>query len=219
MVAGLFAAASILGAGSPELAPKAPVQDFAAPAPGSYALPPIQRVPQGWVLDIDGRRQPLSRYTTGRVTLLSFMYTYCTDPIGCPLAYETMMMIRARLLARPEFARRVQLVSLSFDPAHDVPAEMKRYAGRLADPASPLRWHFLTTRSVAELKPLLDEFGQDVSVEVDATGQPTRVLNHMLKLFLIDARGRVREIYSTAFLLPDVMLNDIETLLLEPAGP
>jgi len=29
----------------------------------------------------------------------------------------------------------------------------------------------------------------------------------------------VREIYSSAFLLPDVMLNDIETLLLEPAAP
>ena len=56
-------------------------------------------------------------------------------------------------------------------------------------------------------------------MEVDAQGQPTRVLNHMLKLFLIDARGRVREIYSSAFLLPDVMLNDIETLLLEPAAP
>jgi cytochrome oxidase Cu insertion factor (SCO1/SenC/PrrC family) len=173
-------------------------------------------VPQGTVLDIDGRRRAFSRYTTGRVTLLSFIYTYCTDPIGCPLAYGTMMTIRDRLLARPEFARRVQLVSLSFDPVHDVPAEMKRYAGWLADPASPLRWHFLTTRSVAELKPLLDELGQDVSVEVDDKGQPIRVLNHMLKLFLIDARGRVREIYSTAFLLPEVMLNDIETLLLEP---
>ena len=219
VTAGLLSVALTHGASSPELAPRAPVQDFVAPAPGSYALPPIQRVPQGWVLDIDGRRQPFSRYTTGRVTLLSFMYTYCTDLIGCPLAYETMMTIRARLVARPELARRVQLVSLSFDPVHDVPAEMKRYAGRLADPASPLRWHFLTTRSVAELKPLLDDLGQDVSVEVDAKGQATRVLNHMLKLFLIDARGRVREIYSTAFLLPEVMLNDIETLLLEPTDP
>mgnify|MGYP006193329759 FL=1 len=107
LAAGLLPAVVTLGAGSPELAPKAPVQDFVAPAPGSYALPPIQRVPQGTVLDIDGRRQAFSRYTTGRVTLLSFMYTYCTDPIGCPLAYETMMTLRDRLLARPEHARRV----------------------------------------------------------------------------------------------------------------
>ena len=112
-------------------------------------------------------------------------------------------------------ARRVRLVSLSFDPVTDDPAAMKRYAGALADPASPLRWHFLTTRSVAELKPLLDELGQDVAVEVDDKGQPTRVLNHMLKLFLIDARGDVREIYALDYLHPQVMLGDIRTLLME----
>lgn len=213
----LSAAPVARAAASPELTPKAPVQDFVPPAPGSYALPPIQRVPEGLVLDIDGSRQAFSRYTTGRVTLLSFMYTYCIDPVGCPLAFDTLNTLRRRLLQQPDMARRVRLVSLSFDPVNDDPAAMKRYAGALADPASPLRWHFLTTRSVAELKPLLDELGQDVAVEVDDKGQPTRVLNHMLKLFLIDARGRVREIYTTAFLLPEVMLNDIETLLLEAA--
>jgi len=205
------------GAASPELAPKAPLQDFIPPPPGSYALPPIQRVPEGLVLDIDGRRQAFSRFTTGQITLLSFMYTYCVDPVGCPLAFETMTTLRRRLLDNPERARRVRLVSLSFDPTNDDPAAMKGYAGALADPASPLRWHFLTTRSVAELKPLLDDLGQDVSVELDERGRPTRVLNHTLKLFLIDARGRVREIYTSAFLLPEVMLNDIETLLLETA--
>ncbi|NLF53840.1 MAG: SCO family protein [Thauera phenolivorans] len=214
---GLLATAPTHGAASPELAPRTPVQGFVPPPAGSYALPPIQRAPEGMVLDTNGRHQAFSRYTTGRVTLLSFMYTYCTDPIGCPLAYETMMTIRARLLARPELALAVRLVSLSFDPTHDDPTEMKRYAGKLADPGAVLRWHFLTTRSVAELKPMLDALGQDVSVELDDRGRPTRVLNHMLKLFLIDPRGRVREIYTTAYLLPEVMLNDIETLLLEPA--
>ena len=204
-------------AASPELGPKVPVQDFVPPAAGTYALPPIQQAPEGWVLDGDGRRQPFSRFTTGRVTLLSFMYTYCVDPVGCPLAFETMTTLRQRLLEHPAIARRVQLVSLSFDPTHDDPAAMKRYAGSLADWSSALRWHFLTTRSVRELMPLLDDLGQDVAVEVDARGRPTRVLNHTLKLFLIDARGRVREIYTSAFLLPEVMLNDIETLLLEPA--
>jgi protein SCO1/2 len=36
-----------------------------------------------------------------------------------------------------------------------------------------------------------------------------------LKLFLIDPRGSVREIHSTSFLQPQVLLNDIRTLLLE----
>jgi len=55
-----------------------------------------------------------------------------------------------------------------------------------------------------------------VSVETDPRGRPTRVLHHMLKVFLIDTRGVVREIYSLAYLQPDVMLNDIRTLAMLP---
>lgn len=36
-----------------------------------------------------------------------------------------------------------------------------------------------------------------------------------LKLFLIDAAGDVREIYTSNFLHPRTVLNDIETPLLE----
>jgi len=34
-------------------------------------------------------------------------------------------------------------------------------------------------------------------------------------VFLIDRRVSIREIYSTSFLLPQVVLNDIRTLLIE----
>jgi protein SCO1/2 len=37
----------------------------------------------------------------------------------------------------------------------------------------------------------------------------------MLKMFLIDAHGNVREIYTLAFLQPKVMFNDIKTLAWE----
>jgi len=37
----------------------------------------------------------------------------------------------------------------------------------------------------------------------------------MLKVFLIDTRGEVREIYTSSFLLPDVLVNDIRTPLME----
>lgn len=198
-----------------ELPRGAPRMQFAPPAPGSYVLQRIQHAPGGSVLDSDGRRYPLAQLTSGKITLLSFVYTYCTDPIGCPLAYAAFVALHERLQKRPELARRVRLVSLSFDPTHDTPEAMRLYGGRYANPAGAPRWHFLTTGSVAELAPLLDGFGQDVSVELDARGRPTRVFNHMLKVFLIDAQGQVREIYSTAFLLPDVMFNDIQTLFLE----
>jgi protein SCO1 len=190
-------------------------QQFVAPAPGSYRLESIQATPDGEVLDSDGTAAPLRRYTTGKVTLLSFIYTYCVDPVGCPLAFQTFSDLRTRLLAKPALARRVRFVSMSFDPTNDTPAALRLYAGPLASSASPLRWHFLTTRDVATLRPIIDSFGQDVTVNLDGQGRPTRLYNHLLKVFLIDARGRVREIYTTAYLMPEVILADIQTLLME----
>ncbi len=189
-----------------------PRQQFVAPAPGSYRLEVIQTMPDGSVLDVDGRTYPLRTYVTGKITLLGFIYTYCVDPVGCPLAFDTFVALRQRLLAVPQLARKVRFVSVSFDPTNDTPQAMKVYGGALADPASALRWHFLTTGSVRELKPMIDAVGQDVAVTLDQRGRATRLFNHLLKIFLIDEQGRVREIYTTAYLLPDVLFNDISTL-------
>jgi cytochrome oxidase Cu insertion factor (SCO1/SenC/PrrC family) len=106
-------------------------------------------------------------------------------------------------------------VSLSFDPLNDTHESMQAYGGKHAQSGGPLPWHFLTTRSMRQLKPILDAFGQEIEVEQDERGRSTRTISHMLKLFLIDREGRVREIYSTAFLHPEAMLNDIRTLVME----
>ncbi len=192
----------------------APVQDFVAPAAGSYALPPIQEAADGWVLEDNWLPRRLSGYTHGALTLLSFVYTYCTDPIGCPLAYATFDTVKRRVLVDPALRGQVRLVSLSFDPANDTPEAMRMYGGEHAR-SKALPWHFLTTYSTRFLKPILDDFGQDVEIELDAQGNPTRARTHMLKVFLLDREGQVREIYSTAFLHPDVILNDMKTLAME----
>lgn len=189
-----------------------PQVDFIPPEPGSYELQRIQDCPDGVLLDAAARPHRLSSYTTGKITLLTFFYTYCHDPWGCPFAYQTLTGLRERLLAEPELARRVRFVSVSFDPTHDTPAALERYGRSLK--SDRFEWQFLTARSVGELLPVLDGFGQDVSVVVDDRGQPTRTVDHMLKLFLIDRQGSIREIYSLAYLQPQVMLNDIKTLAL-----
>jgi hypothetical protein len=61
----------------------------------------------------------------------------------------------------------------------------------------------------------VEGFGQDVVTTYDrSTGKRHRELSHVLKVFLIDSAGDVREIYSSMFLHPRIVLNDIETLLL-----
>lgn len=205
-------------ADAPSVTPaRGPVQEFVAPAAGTYSLPVIQDAADGWVLERNRLPRRLSNYTHGALTLLSFVYTYCTDPVGCPLAYETFDTVRRRVLDDPALRAQVRLVSLSFDPTHDTPEAMQAYGGDNAR-ATVVPWHFLTTYSTRFLLPILADFGQDVEVDLDAAGNPTRARTHLLKVFLLDARGRVREIYSAAFLHPEVIVNDLRTLALEQSG-
>ena len=195
-----------------------PRHDYVADAPGTYALQRIQPAGNGWVLEGNLVPRRLSSYTHGAITLMSFVYTYCTDPLGCPLAYNTFVQVKERVAKDPALRGKVELVSLSFDPTNDTPQAMMQYGGGHAtDKTVP--WHFLTTYSVRFLLPILEEFGQDVELDRDAEGKPMRTYTHMLKVFLIDADGNVREIYSTAFLNPEVVFNDIKTLALEAARP
>lgn len=189
------------------------VMDFVPPAPGTYRLYDIMAAPDGAVLDLEGRRARLARFTRGKITVLSFIYTGCADARGCPLAYQVFHTMHDRLRETPALRDHVRLVTLSFDPVHDTPAVMRRYAnGAIAERAPGLEWTFLTTGSPRELLPILDGFGQDVQIERrPRAGQAPR-LGHVLKVFLIDPRGMVREIYTTSYLFPDVVLNDIETL-------
>ena len=191
--------------------------DFDPPAPGSYTLHRIMAAPDGNVVGIDGRAERLSRFTRGRITLLGFIYTTCIDPDGCPLAYRVFDEVKQAIVATPGLRGAVQIVTLSFDPLRDTPDVMRRYGGsRVTDEGSGLPWYFLTTRSARQLAPLVEGFGQDVRYTVDrASGKPRRELSHVLKVFLIDPEGFVREIYTSTFLHPRTVLNDVETLRME----
>ena len=200
-------------------APPAPMA-FVPPAPGTYALQRIMDAADGRVLDTAGRAHDLSRYTGGKVTLLSFIYSSCADAAGCPYAYLVFHQLQSRLQKDPRLAAQVRLVSLSFDPVRDTPEVLARYAGENARPGRSVEWAFLTTASVKDLLPILDGFGQDVFLDVDpASGAHLGTYSHVLKVFLIDRGRTVREIYTTAFLMPDMVYNDILTLLGEAERP
>jgi len=210
----LLTAWIVMGAGlaPPAAAHAAPpllALDFDPPAPGTYTLFHIMAAPDGEVLGLDGRAQRLARFTRERITLLGFIYTTCIDPDGCPRAYRIFDTVHDAVASVPALRQQVRLVTLSFDPARDSPATMGRYAGSRAR-RGPVPWLFLTTRSARELLPLLNGFGQDVRYTAGR-----RELAHVLKVFLIDRAGDVREIYSSDFLHPRTILNDIETLARE----
>jgi len=184
------------------------------PRAGTYKLHKIQPASSGWVLD-DSVWFPrrLSSYTTGKITLFSFFYGMCRDPQGCPAAWDAFNAVHEAVKKDPRLHNKVRLVFLSLDPEIDTPEMMSFFRKSISTPEAP--WAFLTTWSESYLAPMLNEMFVPASREFDDSGKPTDVINHMLKVFLIDKESWVREIYTTAFLDPDVILADIDTLLLE----
>ena len=190
-----------------------PAGAFAPPAPGSYRLPPIPLAVRGTVLDESGRAQDLARLTRGRITLLGLVYTHCSDPDGCPRATWAFSRVRSLLRDDPPLESRVRLATMSFDPARDTPRVMADYASLVRGKEAGAEWRFVTMRSPREAPAILAALDQDVR---RLPGSPDD-FEHTVKVYLFDERGRVREIYSSAYLVPEMIVNDMRTLMAERA--
>jgi cytochrome oxidase Cu insertion factor (SCO1/SenC/PrrC family) len=182
------------------------------PAPGAYVLHRIQRVPEARLLDADGNAVNLSSVARGAVTALGFFYSQCVDPAGCPVAWSVFESVRREAETDALLRQKLRLVFISLDPAHDTPAVIRLLQNSEGGGETLAPWKFFTGASYDDLTPLLHEMGQDIAIETDAAGRRTGVINHLLKVFLIDPDGWVREIYTTAFLTSESLLNDARTL-------
>ncbi len=185
---------------------------FSLPEPGSYRLPSIRPAAGGDVLDESGGRRELTDLFKGRITVLAFMYTRCGD--ACPTATLQMSLLQDLAARDRQLAGRIQLVSMSFDPEHDTPAVMAEYATHWrSDEAGAPDWLFLTAPDRTALAPVLAAYDQSVASKPNPSeaGGP---LYHIFRAFLIDPSGRIRNIYSLDFLDPELVLNDIRTLLI-----
>lgn len=118
-----------------------------------------------------------------RVAIVVFIYTRCEDVCGVTgsALEELQNQIRARHLED-----RVRLVAVSFDPFHDTPATLARYAQqRHADPAI---WTIESPLHSEQLPRLLGAFGV-VVVETPSGG-----FEHNTAFQLLDTRGRLARI-------------------------
>lgn len=190
--------------------------DFEPPRAGTYELPVIRAAANGRVIDTDGRRLSLHDAFGGKIVILSFIYTRCADPNGCPLATAALYDVFNASEADPEIAAQVRLLTLSFDPDFDTPEIMDRFQGfDPAETAGLCDWLFLTTASAADLGPILQDYGQVVRRRSQAGGGGIAAFGHLLRVYLIDRQKRVRNIYGLGFLDPRLLLADARTLLLE----
>jgi hypothetical protein len=63
---------------------------------------------------------------------------------------------------------------------------------------------------------VLADFGQDAVRLRAANGDTTGRIRHVLKVFLVDAGGRIRNVYSTGMLDERLVLADLLTVLGPP---
>jgi protein SCO1/2 len=167
----------------------------------------IQKAPNWDLINQDDKAVRMADFK-GKVLLVSFVFTTCNGT--CPATTHRMEKVQTALQEKGLFKRgRVHLLSFSLDPSRDKPEVLRRYM-HLYD-AEPAHWTFLTG-GTEQVSKVIAAWG--MWARPAANGQ----LDHPSRIFLVDAQGRIREIYNLSFMKPAWVVEDIELLLKEKAG-
>jgi protein SCO1/2 len=164
-------------------------------------LADIGPAPEVALVDVQGRPFRLSDLR-GKAVVVSFIYTTCNGT--CPATTRELVRARKALEQAGLWGTRAEFVSISLDPERDTPEVLARYAKQQGADADA--WHFLTGPAPRVGKVLAS---WDMWARRDASG----VLDHPSRVFLIDPRGRRREIYNLDFLTPRAILEDVKAVL------
>ena len=194
------------------LAPGYSALKFPAPEPGTYALPPLGQAADAVLLDTSGAAVRLHELYDNKTIVLSFIYTSCPDVNGCPLATFVLGQVQKRLATDEATTSNVRILSVSFDPTNDTPDVMADYGRHFRRGA--VDWRFLTADSEDSLNAILDDYDQFVIRDRGPDGKALSTMSHILRVYLIDADKRIRNIYSPSYLHPDILYADIRTVLL-----
>lgn len=179
------------------------------PTGTTYPPKPGDKVPDFALTNQDGKRIHLSSYQ-GDVLLVTFIYTRCPFPDYCPLVSRNFSKIYASLRKDKSLGPRIRLLSVSFDPEHDTPVALRKYAGtfRATTGGDPFdRWQFAVVPR-KDLVHVANFFGLYYSSD---GGQ----IAHSLSTTVISPDGTVYKWYSDNDWKPDDLIADA-TQALQP---
>jgi protein SCO1 len=115
----------------------------------------------------------------GKVVVINFVYTSCPLPNFCLRIANNFGVLQKRFKA--QLGRDLALLTVTFDPVHDTPEVLARYASQWdADPAA---WHFLTG-AAHDVQRVCQLFGVDSFTD-------DGLMNHSLRTAIIDQQGRI----------------------------
>ena len=146
---------------------------------GNVALEIDSILPEFAVIDQDGEVIEAS-FFDGKTTLVSFFFTRCSNPAKCLAATQRFKLMLEK--ASEAGISNLQVLSLSFDPEHDVPGVLKDYAQAYQLDESR---HRLGTGS----KQVLDDLRQRIGISTRK--DPALIIDHTFRVVAVDGHRRV----------------------------
>jgi protein SCO1 len=168
-------------------------------------LQPGETVPDITFVGDDGKLRPLAAYR-GRFVLMTFIYTRCPLPDYCPRMNAHFAAIQKAIAARPALAKQVRLLSVSFDPDFDTPAQLKRTAAAAGAEAGV--WEFVTAP-----RDQVDAFGARFGLSLTREGPNGQTITHNLRTPLVGRDGRLVTQYNGNDWSPGDVVRDLEGLV------
>lgn len=168
------------------------------------ALSAGQAVPDFSLTDQNNRPVALSDFR-GKVVAITFIYTRCPLPDFCMRLSGNFARLQKRFHDR--MGRDLVLLSVTFDPEHDRPEVLAKYAESWK--ANADGWHFLTG-SLSSVKQVCGMFGINFWPDEG-------LLTHSLKTAVIDRDGKlVANVEGNQF--SALQLGDLVQATLAPSG-
>jgi len=115
------------------------------PEQGPYGKPG-DAAPRTELVGQDGKALSLADFK-GKAVALTFIFTRCPLPEFCPRMNAQFAAMETLLAKEPDLYGKTQLLSVSFDPAHDTPDVLKEYRERFLKGikgVAPGHWKFAT---------------------------------------------------------------------------
>lgn len=180
---------------------EAPLPASAGNGRPAAMLAPGDAVPDAAFVDQDGRTRALSDWR-GQTLAVTFVYTRCPLPNFCPLMDRHFAAVQKAVAADPSLAKRVQLLSVSFDPAFDTPTVLTAHAGRAG--ADDRHWTYLTGEPAA-----IDAFAAGFGVTLFRGAETADEIMHNLRTAVIDPGGRLATVLNGSDWTPAELLDAI----------
>lgn len=178
------------------------------------SLPRLGTAPEFQLTDQFAQPVSMVQDLRGKVLLVNFIYTRCTDT--CPIQTARMAALQQELVRQGIGFDQLRLVSISVDPEQDTPAVLQAYAERHR--AAPGGWHFLTGPAEQVRQVIVEGFkvGAEVPGAAGHGGShqaAAGIIAHSDRTVLVDPEGNIRAYYPGEPWEPERILAAVKSLV------